>query len=243
MVGRDGSYQLSTFTTDDGAPVGDFALTVVWPGPRAKTRPKTNRGRTAWTALRRPEEAGRHRPHRRRHRGVGAPRLEAGRKKSRHERPGTGRTSSNDGPAAACRGGGSGHESRLPGAVDAGGACRRLSSLLGKTTGRTPGQTPRSRSRRAPQVEVLAETAALSARSSMPWAKPGSPLRRGGSSALVRRPPTAWRPWACGRCWWKAPGRATRVAPYLAAGLQGVPSPCAAPARSISKRCWTPSPT
>ena len=36
VVEADGSYHLTTFTTRDGAPVGDFALTVVWPGPSPK---------------------------------------------------------------------------------------------------------------------------------------------------------------------------------------------------------------
>ena len=35
-VQSDGSFHLTTFTTRDGAPVGDFALTVTWPGPRVK---------------------------------------------------------------------------------------------------------------------------------------------------------------------------------------------------------------
>ena len=35
-VQSDGSYHLTTFATRDGAPVGDFALTVTWPGPRVK---------------------------------------------------------------------------------------------------------------------------------------------------------------------------------------------------------------
>ena len=35
-VQSDGSYHLTTFATRDGAPVGDFALTVTWPGPRPK---------------------------------------------------------------------------------------------------------------------------------------------------------------------------------------------------------------
>jgi hypothetical protein len=35
-VQSDGSFHLTTFTTRDGAPVGDFALTVLWPGPRVK---------------------------------------------------------------------------------------------------------------------------------------------------------------------------------------------------------------
>ena len=36
MVEADGSYHLTTFVTRDGAPVGDFAVTVIWPGPPAK---------------------------------------------------------------------------------------------------------------------------------------------------------------------------------------------------------------
>ena len=35
-VQSDGSFHLTTFATRDGAPVGDFALTVTWPGPRIK---------------------------------------------------------------------------------------------------------------------------------------------------------------------------------------------------------------
>ena len=35
-VEADGSYHLTTFVTRDGAPVGDFAVTVIWPGPRVK---------------------------------------------------------------------------------------------------------------------------------------------------------------------------------------------------------------
>ena len=35
-VQSDGSFHLTTFATRDGAPVGDFALTVTWPGPRVK---------------------------------------------------------------------------------------------------------------------------------------------------------------------------------------------------------------
>jgi hypothetical protein len=36
VVEADGSYHLTTFATRDGAPVGDFAVTVVWPGPSPK---------------------------------------------------------------------------------------------------------------------------------------------------------------------------------------------------------------
>jgi hypothetical protein len=35
-VEADGSYHLTTFATRDGAPVGNFAVTVIWPGPRVK---------------------------------------------------------------------------------------------------------------------------------------------------------------------------------------------------------------
>jgi hypothetical protein len=35
-VGPDGSYRLTTYATHDGAPDGDFALTVGWPGVRVK---------------------------------------------------------------------------------------------------------------------------------------------------------------------------------------------------------------
>lgn len=37
-VEADGSYHLTTFVTRDGAPVGDFALTVIWPGPPVKSQ-------------------------------------------------------------------------------------------------------------------------------------------------------------------------------------------------------------
>jgi hypothetical protein len=33
IVDEDGSFSLTTFKTDDGAPVGDYALTVSWPSP------------------------------------------------------------------------------------------------------------------------------------------------------------------------------------------------------------------
>ncbi len=36
VVEADGSYHLTTFATRDGAPAGDFAVTVVWPGPPLK---------------------------------------------------------------------------------------------------------------------------------------------------------------------------------------------------------------
>jgi hypothetical protein len=35
-VGVDGIYRLTTFTTNDGAPDGDYALTVTWPSPPVK---------------------------------------------------------------------------------------------------------------------------------------------------------------------------------------------------------------
>jgi len=33
IVGSDGSFHLTTFATDDGAPAGTYALTVTWPRP------------------------------------------------------------------------------------------------------------------------------------------------------------------------------------------------------------------
>jgi hypothetical protein len=36
QIEADGSFRLSTFSTGDGAPVGKYALTVVWPGPPPK---------------------------------------------------------------------------------------------------------------------------------------------------------------------------------------------------------------
>lgn len=33
VVGADGSFRLTTFVTDDGAPAGTYALTVTWPAP------------------------------------------------------------------------------------------------------------------------------------------------------------------------------------------------------------------
>lgn len=35
-VQSDGSFHLTTFSTRDGAPVGDYAVTVTWPGPPVK---------------------------------------------------------------------------------------------------------------------------------------------------------------------------------------------------------------
>jgi hypothetical protein len=35
-AGADGIFHLTTFTTDDGAPDGDYALTVTWPSPPVK---------------------------------------------------------------------------------------------------------------------------------------------------------------------------------------------------------------
>ena len=43
-VQSDGSFRLTTFATRDGAPVGDFALTVTWPGPRAKGQAEDEAG-------------------------------------------------------------------------------------------------------------------------------------------------------------------------------------------------------
>jgi hypothetical protein len=36
IVEEDGSFRLTTFKTDDGAPAGDYALTVGWPSPPRK---------------------------------------------------------------------------------------------------------------------------------------------------------------------------------------------------------------
>ena len=36
VVEPDGSFRLTTFTANDGAPLGEFAVTVNWPGPRVK---------------------------------------------------------------------------------------------------------------------------------------------------------------------------------------------------------------
>jgi hypothetical protein len=33
IVGADGTYRLTTYRTDDGAPSGTYALTVTWPSP------------------------------------------------------------------------------------------------------------------------------------------------------------------------------------------------------------------
>ncbi len=33
QVGSDGVFKLSTFAEGDGAPAGDYAVTIVWPGP------------------------------------------------------------------------------------------------------------------------------------------------------------------------------------------------------------------
>jgi hypothetical protein len=38
IVGKDGSFQLTTYKTNDGAPAGTYALTVTWPLP-----PRPNR--------------------------------------------------------------------------------------------------------------------------------------------------------------------------------------------------------
>lgn len=43
-VGADGSFRLSTFATNDGAPVGEYAFTAVWPGPLAKGQGDDERG-------------------------------------------------------------------------------------------------------------------------------------------------------------------------------------------------------
>jgi hypothetical protein len=43
-VEPDGAYRLTTFTTRDGAPAGDFALTVIWPGPPGKNQAEDEPG-------------------------------------------------------------------------------------------------------------------------------------------------------------------------------------------------------
>jgi hypothetical protein len=43
-VEADGSYHLTTFNTRDGAPEGEFALSVVWPGPRLKNQAEDEEG-------------------------------------------------------------------------------------------------------------------------------------------------------------------------------------------------------
>ena len=48
-VEADGSYHLTTFVTRDGAPVGDFAVTVIWPGPRVKGQGEDEPGRIAFS--------------------------------------------------------------------------------------------------------------------------------------------------------------------------------------------------
>lgn len=40
-VGEDGTFKLSTYRTNDGAPEGEYAVTVYWPGKRA-TKPKND---------------------------------------------------------------------------------------------------------------------------------------------------------------------------------------------------------
>ena len=41
---RTAPYHLTTFATRDGAPVGDFALSVTWPGPRVKGQAEDEQG-------------------------------------------------------------------------------------------------------------------------------------------------------------------------------------------------------
>jgi hypothetical protein len=43
-VGEDGSFKLSTYKTDDGAPEGDYAVTVYWPGKRAGKKAADDEG-------------------------------------------------------------------------------------------------------------------------------------------------------------------------------------------------------
>lgn len=39
QVGADGVFQLTTFATNDGAPEGEYAVTVVWPAPARPNSP------------------------------------------------------------------------------------------------------------------------------------------------------------------------------------------------------------
>jgi hypothetical protein len=44
VVEPDGSFHLTTFKTRDGAPAGEYALTVTWPGPLAKGQGEDEEG-------------------------------------------------------------------------------------------------------------------------------------------------------------------------------------------------------
>jgi hypothetical protein len=43
-VGTDGVFHLTTFTTNDGAPDGEYALTVTWPSPPVKGQGEDEEG-------------------------------------------------------------------------------------------------------------------------------------------------------------------------------------------------------
>ena len=43
-VGEDGRFAMQTFVPDDGAPVGNYAVTVVWPAPAPKGDPDAIEG-------------------------------------------------------------------------------------------------------------------------------------------------------------------------------------------------------
>jgi hypothetical protein len=43
-VGADGVFHLTTFTTNDGAPDGEYALTVTWPSPPLKGQGEDEEG-------------------------------------------------------------------------------------------------------------------------------------------------------------------------------------------------------
>jgi len=44
IVAADSTFHLTTFMTNDGAPAGDYAVTVVWPGPRVKGQAEDEEG-------------------------------------------------------------------------------------------------------------------------------------------------------------------------------------------------------
>ena len=43
-VGADGNFHLTTFATNDGAPDGEYALTVIWPSPPVKGQGEDEEG-------------------------------------------------------------------------------------------------------------------------------------------------------------------------------------------------------
>jgi hypothetical protein len=43
-VGTDGTYHLTTFATNDGAPDGEYAITVTWPSPPVKGQGEDEEG-------------------------------------------------------------------------------------------------------------------------------------------------------------------------------------------------------